>query len=1080
MKFISQFFVVLAVLVSAGYNTQSVQAQTNVFPSYYEDFEKGDGGWFGNGTNSSWELGYPSKKFINRPAGGDNSWVTSLGSTYNSDEYSYLESPSFDMSCFTSDPYIGFNHTYFLQDNYDFHWLEISIDGGAWQKLGAANEGTAWYQGWKDAGQGEYIEVWGGDQQYNSDWEYAEHLLTGAAGKSNVRLRFVMRSDGKAEYDGVGIDDIQIFLPGAELSAPMLSTPANGESNVALSPSLTWQAAGCAMDYTIQVATDPNFKNTVFEKIQPGVSVTVGPLDYVSTYYWRVMTNSSSISSQWSDVYSFSTTNPPPPVPTLATPADGSKGIATENSTLIWNNSVGASSYHVQLSKSNTFGTIVAEKTTGANFMSPPVLENYTTYFWRVEASNSSGTSNWSDVWSFRTILAPTTLISPANGETYITNPATLSWKAVAGVDHYWIQIASDENFTIIVNQNNNAKEATYLANNLLNNTKYFWRVKVSTPDGENSDWSETRSFTTIIATPVLSLPLDGRVDLAPSVFFQWAPVDGDVQYNLQVSTDGTFNNTLFLNKTYSTLSQTISGLAGNTTYFWRVRAVSATSGNSGWSLVRTFSTIVAPTVGELPVDKAKGQTIPVTLAWVSSGPRVVYQVQIATDASFSTIVNDQSKIGNNTTDFGSYEGLKNNTVYFWHVRPLSNTGVAVDWSPALSFRTAIANATLVSPANNSLNKTLDNTKLKWLAVDGAISYRVQFSTDKSFATSIVDEQNITATEFTVKDLSVNSIYYWRVQATSTDNGTSAWSTVWRFSTGTAQLAGTPVLEIPANNAMNQAQTFDFQWKAAENVLTYHLQVSENDAFTTTVIDKKDITSASYAATGLQREKTYYWRVSGENETGEGSWSETWKFTLAPAAPAVPSLLLPANKSDKQSIVVTTLKWAAPATGATVTGYRIQVSTSSDFSSTIIDEPNVATNTYEAKGLAANAVYYWRVAASNAGGNSEWTEVWSFTTETSTGVQEGNNPSGFTFDAVTPNPAQTSASVNFTIANTAHNVALTVYSVTGQQVYSVNASELPAGTHNLTVNTTQIPVGVYVVRLTVDNSVHSTTVNVVK
>ena len=54
MKYISQFFVVLAVLVSAGYYTQSVQAQTNVFASYYEDFEKGDGGWFGNGTNSSW------------------------------------------------------------------------------------------------------------------------------------------------------------------------------------------------------------------------------------------------------------------------------------------------------------------------------------------------------------------------------------------------------------------------------------------------------------------------------------------------------------------------------------------------------------------------------------------------------------------------------------------------------------------------------------------------------------------------------------------------------------------------------------------------------------------------------------------------------------------------------------------------------------------------------------------------------------------------------------------------------------------------------------------------------------------
>lgn len=1079
MKYFTKLFAVLAVIVLAGYYAQPIHAQVNIFPSYYEDFERGDGGWSPNGTNSSWELGYPQKRDIYYPASGGNSWVTSLYNTYNSGEYSYLESPVFDMSCFSRDPYLGFNHTYYLEDNYDFHWVEISIDGGAWQKLGHSWEETGWYQNWWDDGQGQDIEVWGGNYQYNSGWEYAEHTLSGAAGSSNVRIRFVMHADNFVEYDGIGIDDIQIYLPGAEISAPTLTTPGNNSTNTTLTPSLTWQSVGCASSYTIQVSTDENFGSMIYENTITDVTTDIGTLDFSTTYYWRVQANGDFSTSQWSSVFNFTTAPPPPPAPTLATPSNSATAIMVDNSTLIWNNALGASLYHVQLSTTNTFSTTLVDGTTGANFVLMPTLQNFTTYYWRVEASNLSGTSPWSETWSFRTVLAPTFLVSPANGETYITNPATLIWNPIAGIDHYWVQVSTDANFTTIANQNTNAPQATYQASGLLNNTKYFWRVKVVTSDGEASNWSDVRSFTTIIATPLLSLPLDGKLDLPTTVNFQWNPVLGDVQYNLQISTDGTFSNTILIDRISPTVSQNITGLVGNTVYYWRVRAISASAGNSGWSGVRTFSTIVGPTVGELPLDKARGLSIPVSLSWVSSGPKLVYQVQISKDELFTNIVNDQDKIGGVSNDFGVYEGLVNNTTYYWHVRPISSSGIQVDWSPTRSFRTVIAKAVLVSPANNSGNQSLANTKLTWKPVDDAISYTVQFSNDRTFETTLADVADITTNQFTTPSLTMNSVYYWRVQAKSTDNGTSAWSQTWKFSTGIAA-AGTPELEYPSNNALNLSPSFEFKWKAAENVTSYRFQLSEQQNFASVLIDQTDISTPSYfVVSGLQNNKTYYWRVIGKNLTGEGDWSETWKFTLAPAVPGSPSLVTPVDRADKQ-LTALTLKWATPSQGGAADKYRIQVSTSQNFSSTIIDESAVTTNAYSVFALQHNTVYYWRVAALNGGGSGDWSEVWSFKTETSNGVEENDNTIGFTLESVTPNPTQSSAAVKFTTTTSARNSSLKIYSVTGAEVYSIHEQQLSAGDYTYNWDTSGIPVGVYIIALNIDNSIRTTTINVVK
>ncbi|MFN8359741.1 MAG: fibronectin type III domain-containing protein [Candidatus Kapaibacterium sp.] len=1056
----------------AVYAPQTSRAQMNIFPTYNENFESGNGGWAASGDNSTWQLGYPSASDINAPGGGANSWVTNLTGNYNNYELSYLVSPVFDMSCFTSDPHISFKHTYFTEDNYDFHWMEISINGGSWTKLGAAGTGANWYQTWRDDNSGNFLDVWCGNYTYNTGWETAEHVLTGAAGSNNVRIRFVMQADAYVQYEGIGIDDIQIYLPNPTLNPPSLVNPADNATAVSVDPTLAWQAAPCADRYQMQVSLTQDFSAILDDQVVSGTSYNLATLDYSTTYYWHVNAIKDEMVSPWSPVYQFTTANPPPPVPTLASPMDGARTVPTVNPLLNWNSSEGAVVYRVQVSTTADFTNLIMDNVASTSPVYIPAMENFTTYYWRVNASNVSGTSAWSPVWSFRTVLASAELIAPNDKEIYIIIPAVLTWRGTSGIDRYQVQIATDEEFNNLVENSTDIRETIHQTANLDNNTLYYWRIKSFAPDGEASNWSDVHQFTTIIATPSLVLPYDGALDLPKTIAFSWNKVEGDVQYRLQISTDVNFNSSVIVDKSYSALSAMVSGLDGNTIYYWRVQAGSPTAGRSIWSDVRTFSTLVDPTLGEAPLNGATALPFPVTLQWAGRGTATQYQLQLAKDAGFTSIVADISKLAGLSTQVGLYEGLQYNTTYYWRIRPLSSTNITVAWSPVMRFRTALARTMLLAPANYSGNQP-KTTLLQWQPVSGAMTYRVQVSTDREFSVLTVDQSGVSAANYTINDLSTNQPYYWHVMAESSDNGLGTWSEMWQFSTGTAP-AAIPTLQAPANNAVNQPAVVDFRWESAVNATSYRLQLSKDKAFATTILDKSNLRETSYNGSGLEPNTTYYWRVRAANSVSESPWSEVWHFTLVPAAPAMPALFSPLDRSSNQPTTVV-LKWMAPTFGSTVASYMVHVSESRDFT-TLVENTTVTGTAYSAMNLRANTTYYWRIAAANAGGMT-WSEPWSFTTESSSGVDELIVNNGGM--SVYPNPTQLYATVEFTTPENGA-ASLVVTNLAGERVFVASERELTGGMHAFTWNTSEVASGTYLLRLTVGDVVRLTTLTVAK
>lgn len=81
-------------------------------------------------------------------------------------------------------------------------------------------------------------------------------------------------------------------------------------------------------------------------------------------------------------------------------------------------------------------------------------------------------------------------------------------------------------------------------------------------------------------------------------------------------------------------------------------------------------------------------------------------------------------------------------------------------------------------------------------------TYRVQLSTDSSFAVNLVDQAAIADTSFiTAYVVTPQTKYYWRVNATNA-YGTGPWSEIWWFTTAPLPPVA-PLLILPIKGAVN-------------------------------------------------------------------------------------------------------------------------------------------------------------------------------------------------------------------------------------------------------------------------------------
>ncbi len=187
------------------------------------------------------------------------------------------------------------------------------------------------------------------------------------------------------------------------------------------------------------------------------------------------------------------------------------------------------------------------------------------------------------------------------------------------------------------------------------------------------------------------------------------------------------------------------------------------------------------------PLNNATLNNSTPTLDWDNFYGALSYRVQISLDANFAgTMLFDSSGITQSEINIPPAV-LPSGAYNYWRVNALTSSGTS-PWSAVWRFHIILAPPdapVLISPPDGSINQPWAPV-LDWNDVATAQFYRLQIAANSSFNQLVLDSNRIFVSQFQVPQyaLQVNSLYYWRVNASNSGGvSTGPWSAPWSFTT---------------------------------------------------------------------------------------------------------------------------------------------------------------------------------------------------------------------------------------------------------------------------------------------------------
>lgn len=690
---------------------------------------------------------------------------------------------------------------------------------------------------------------------------------------------------------------------------------------------------------------------------------------------------------------------------------------------ITWSTVRGAAIYEYQIAADPRFQSIVQGTGTGkgdaqthstAATLDQAIPDG--TYYWHVRAIDAKDTPGpWSRTrkivkhWS----TAPK-ILAPANGATvaWPTMPLVLSWSSVPYATGYLVTIATDPALSNAVVGTATSPVTTqgtqYALPTSLAPGQYYWAVTPQDAEGHSGTRSQIASFTwqwpTTMTTQVTN------IDPNPQVFdpqFSWTPVPGAAHYEVEVNSAQDFpagSKWCCTGQTTGT-SLTPTQVLGNSTYYWRVRAIDS-QGNAGvWNVGSPFTKAfdsAPPTIPSLTMSNVNGSALsgsPVStdtpiVTWAPVPGASRYELQLAnytssacdwsTPSTYETATTAWTPLGNPSGHHvgptawpnpQSDNGLTVNDTYCVRVLARSDNDalgnqVVSDWTqlggsdmPAFTYLAQPASGSpgqtpasaYIAPAPGS---TTPRTPLfTWNRVAGAGGYYVVISRDAGF-TQVADVAftNIPAYAPRLANqeplADATSGYYWAIIPSAGADGSvvttnpptdDAPQTFTKSSTPPNVLA-------PINGAIVAAQP-TFSWTPAENARNYTLQVSEDPSFGNPIDNVSTDATAYTSSSTYPADTVLYWRVRANDWNGQGlNWSPTATFQRTLPSP------VPSSGNPTRATGLPDLSWA-PVQGAISYDVHIEQQDGSthDF--------NVASTSFTPTLFYGLGVWHWQVRA---------------------------------------------------------------------------------------------------------------------
>ena len=332
-----------------------------------------------------------------------------------------------------------------------------SSDSGKPQLTWAAVDGAAKYEIYRSTQQSTGYSLLGTTTS-------TSYVNTGAAaGKTYYYKVCAVNSAGTSAYSNIVSGRAKAAIP----AAPRVTI---GNSSASGKPQLTWAAVDGAAKYEIyrstQQSTGYSLLGTTTSTSYVNTGAAVG-----KTYYYKVRAlNVDGAAGAYSSTVSGAAKAVAPAAPTVTmTYSDGGKPKLT------WSAVSGAASYRVYRSESRGTGYSLLGTTTSTSYVNTGAAVGKT-YYYRVKAVNSAGTSAYSNIVS-GTARTPAPAAPVLKGGTSsASGKPQLTWAAVDGAAKYDVYRSNRADGTF--SKVGSTDKTTYVNTGAVKGVTYFYKIR--------------------------------------------------------------------------------------------------------------------------------------------------------------------------------------------------------------------------------------------------------------------------------------------------------------------------------------------------------------------------------------------------------------------------------------------------------------------------------------------------------------------------------------------------------------------------------------------------------------------------
>ena len=358
--------------------------------------------------------------------------------------------------------------------------------------------------------------------------------------------------------------------------------------------------------------------------------------------------------------------------------------------------------------------------------------------------------------------------------------------------------------------------------------------------------------------------------------------------YIIEIATDSEMGEILYYGPVFDNMPAIYPDFAppllyGQTYYI----QVSATDDNGIHGIPSSVMTLFIPNIIP-PVLKDE-------FSWEATIPLVNrYVIQISTTDDFSSIVIEDVIEGLNYTI--SEDLLDPGTLYYWRAQGIdSNNDLFGSESKIRFFETegeaipteSIVGGQIVKLQSPTSDEEVSTTHplFQWEAIDSAEKYEIRISTSEDYSEIIWQSSNVAQNSVqypssTVELLVTETPYYWSVRAITESVALGEYCESFIF---TVSEDNTPILTGPMNEISETIHPF-FTWNKIPRATSYGLILGNDEDCKQVMIESPSITQRYFQypsdAPPLEYDKSYYWKVMAYDEEGNqlGDYSTIANF----------------------------------------------------------------------------------------------------------------------------------------------------------------------------------------------------------